>query len=181
MRSSAGRIRSAATAALALALLAGCATPSQPAAMTPAPLAVGRQHPRTVAITVTGGSATSALGASQIANTDFETALRTAIEQSRVFAALKPAAEADYVLEAALVRLDQPTWGAAMKVTLQTSWSLRRRGETAAVWDQAITRSFTASAGAAFAGATRLRLANEGAARENIEEALQQIAALELK
>lgn len=162
------------------ALLSGCATATQPAAMTPTALTVAKKHTQSVSLKVVGGSETSAAGAPKISDADFETALRAAIEQSRLFASVAGEADAGYHLDIAIVRLEQPMFGASMKVTLETNWTLRRRGENVPVWQKAITSTFTAGATSSFVGVTRVRLANEGAARTNIEDALKQISALTL-
>jgi hypothetical protein len=49
------------------------------------------------------------------------------------------------------------------------------------VWHKTITSSYTAPFSAAFVGVTRLRLAMEGAARKNIEQAIQDISQLRLE
>jgi hypothetical protein len=70
--------------------------------------------------------------------------------------------------------------GFNMTVTLETNWTLSRKSDGKVVWQKAIPSTFTAKAGEAFAGVTRLRLANEGAARTNIEQAIKEISALDL-
>jgi hypothetical protein len=158
----------------------GCATASKPTAMIP-PIAAGTLHASaaSVAVTVTGGQATSAAGMSQISNEDFATAVRAAIEQSKVFAQVSDAAS-DYQLDAYLARLQQPMFGFSMTVTLEVDWKLTRKSDHAVVWQRAIESKFTAGAGESVVGATRLRKANEGAARENISQALGLIAGLDL-
>jgi len=49
------------------------------------------------------------------------------------------------------------------------------------VWHKALTSGHTAPFSAAFVAATRLRLAMEGAARMNIEQAIQEISQLRLE
>jgi hypothetical protein len=49
-----------------------------------------------------------------------------------------------------------------------------------AVWSKNIESEYTAKPGEAFAGIKRLRLANEGAARENIRQAIAAMAAMAL-
>ena len=48
------------------------------------------------------------------------------------------------------------------------------------VWEDQTNRPFTATVGDAFAGTVRLKLANEGAIRENIKAGLERIATLTL-
>lgn len=139
----------------------------------------GQQHPASVTLNVNGGRDTSAVRASQISNQDFKTTASSMIERSRLFTqvGIDPA---DYHLEIFIARLDQPTMGFNMTVTLETNWTLTHIPENKVVWEKAIPTDYTARAGEAFAGVTRLRLANEGAARMNILEALEEIAELDL-
>lgn len=160
--------------------LAGCATPSQPAAMVAMPAGPVSQHSQSLSINVTGGSETSSAGASKISNTDFAEALRQSIVQSGLFAKISPADLADYRLDVYIVRLEQPTFGFSMTVTLETNWTLTRQSDRQIAWQKAITSTYTAKAGEAFAGVTRLRLANEGTARANIQDAIAQMSALTL-
>lgn len=161
--------------------LGGCATPSNSSAMVPKVAPAARKHPEAVGVAVTGGSATSSMGASKISDQDFAEAIRSAITQSGLFARTVEGGKGDYQLEVQIVRLDQPLFGASFTVKLEATWRLRRGADKAVLWEKAIESSFTATMGDAFVGTTRLRLANEGAARQNIEEAIKQMAGVDLK
>jgi hypothetical protein len=63
-----------------------------------------------------------------------------------------------------------------MRVRLVTSWSLRRRGELEPTWSDVIATNYAVPLPAEFFGIKRLRLANEGAARSNIEAAIVELA-----
>ena len=160
-------------------LVGGCASASKPAAMVPN-LEGQSLHTSsaTVSVQVAGGKETSSAGSPQIANADFAAAIQTAISDSKMFATVDDAGE--YQLEAYLARLEQPIFGLSMTVTLEVGWKLMRLGETRPVWQESIETVYTATSGEAFAGVTRLRKANEGAARENIARALRRIAELKL-
>jgi hypothetical protein len=160
--------------------LGGCATPSNPQAMAVPKLELAKKHTSSLSLNVTGGSETSSAGASKISNADFTTALKSSIESSELFAKLLDVGSSDYHLEVMIARLDQPMMGFNMTVTLETNWTLSRKSDGTVVWQKAIPSTFTAKAGEAFAGVTRLRLANEGAARTNIEQAIKEISALNL-
>ncbi|MDB6166533.1 MAG: hypothetical protein JWQ83_1673 [Lacunisphaera sp.] len=167
--------------ALAGLLAGGCATPAQSNAMVPTALGAITSHHGSITVNVTGGSATSAAGASQISNADFASALSQSIQQSKLFTTLLPAGPAtDYHLEVTIVRLQQPMFGLSMTATFETNWTLSSLSDKAIVWRKAITTSHTVGAGEALAGVTRLRLATEGAARDNIQNAITQISALPL-
>ncbi len=167
--------------ALAGLFLGGCATPAQSNAMVPTSLGPVTKHPESLSVSVTGGSETSAAGASQISSADFAAALSQSIQQSGLFAKIIPAGQSgDYQLQVAIVRLQQPMFGFSMTATIETSWTLTRLSDHAAIWRKAITTSHTAKAGEAFAGVTRLRLATEGAARDNIQDAITQMSVVAL-
>lgn len=132
-----------------------------------------------VAVTVVGGRKTSPAGASQIADTDFAEALIRSIRESRLFAAANEQG-ATYHLEAFISVLQQPLFGFNMTATLEVSYRLVNSKNGEVMLDKTISTSYTATTRDAFAGVTRLRLANEGAARANIEEVIQAISALKL-
>lgn len=165
-----------------LALLAGgCATASQSSAMIAAPTTAVAKHSGSISIAVTGGAETSALGASNISNADFATAIRDSITQSGLFERIAAGADiADYALTADIVRLDRPTFGASFTVHFEVTWRLTHRGDEKPIWEKSITSTFTAKMGDSLVGVKRLRLANEGAARTNIQDAVAQMSALSL-
>lgn len=168
-------------AALAAFFLAGCATDSNSANMAATPLAPVAKHAASVSVTVTGGSATSSLDTSTIGNADFAEAIKASITKSGLFARLAAdGPSADYQLEAVIVRVDQPEIGLAMTATVEVKWTLTRTSNQWVAWQKSIVSSHTTKAGEAFEGPDRLRLANEGAARGNIQDALAQIGAAEL-
>jgi Lipopolysaccharide-assembly len=141
---------------------------------------VATKHIESLSVTVTGGSETSALGASKISNEDFAEAVKNSIAQSGLFAKIVPAGQSDYQLEVQIVRLDQPMFGTSFTVNLEATWRLVHPEDQKVVWEKAITSSSTATMSDAFSGVTRLRLANEGAARNNIQDAIAQMSALSL-
>jgi hypothetical protein len=168
-------------AAVAFGLtLSGCATATQTAAMVPKTEWHVRKNPQSVAIHVGGGSATSSMGASQIANEDFARAIQQAVIESGVFAKADIANPSDYRLDVQIARLQQPLFGASFNVVLETTWRLAKQSDQSVVWEKSVTSNFTATMGDALAGVTRLRLATEGAVRNNISDAITQIGALTL-
>jgi hypothetical protein len=159
----------------------GCASPAQSNAMVPSRLGPVISHPESISVNVSGGSATTATSTSLISNPDFTAALSQSIQQSGLFASILSHGQlADYHLEVVIVRLQQPLFGFSMTATLETNWMLTRRSDQVTIWRKAITTSHTTKAGEAFAGVTRLRLATEGAARDNIQDAITQMSALTL-
>jgi len=166
--------------AILLIICAGCATGAMPEAMIAVVQMPVHQSPSTVEVLVLGGSPTSAMWKSQISDEDFAVALRQSIEQSRLFASALKDGIGNYQLQAFIAQLNQPMFGASMTVSMEVDYTLTKRQPQEVVWHKSIASSYTARFNAAFVGSTRLRLANEGAARKNIEQALQDISALKL-
>jgi hypothetical protein len=165
-----------ALAALSVALLLGCASPAQPGGMTPRlarPAAAA--PPRTVSIQTTGGTETFALGRSKISNRAFTEALADALRESGILVALADQS-ADYHLAVAIDELEQPHVAFPMKVRLTTSWKLWPRDEHEPVWRETLSTTYTEPFAEEFFGIKRLRLATEGAARQNIEQAVARLS-----
>lgn len=160
-----------------VALLAGCATPASYQGMVPASVDIAKKHNKSVSVSVSGGQETSGGGKPQISNEAFSQALTQAITTSQVFSSAVPQG-GDYQLTVAMISMQQPSFGLSFTVTLEAGWTLKR-GD-AVVWQEAIKSSFTATTSDAFAAVTRLRLATEGAAKENIKAGLSKISKLNL-
>lgn len=159
------------------ALLAGCASPANPRAMVPASVSLQKKCAGTVSVVSTGGQKTNPLWTSQVSNEDFATALRMSIERHGLFSKVIQSGTGDYRIDVRLIRLRQPMIGFNMTVQAEIEWRLTdaRTGRT--VWTETTNNSFTATVGDAFAGIARLRLANEGAIRENIKTGLEHMSA----
>lgn len=164
---------------VAASLLSGCATASKPDAMVAKPVAVTHASSSDVSVTVAGGQDTSKMGASQISDDAFAQALRDSITQSGLFKAVA-ATGGRYKLSAFIGKVDQPMMGFSMTVKMEVSYTLVDTTSGKAVWSKNIASEHTAKASEAFAGVTRLRLANEGAAKDNIEQALTEMSTLQL-
>ena len=68
-----------------------------------------------------------------------------------------------------------------MTVSMEVNYHLARTELKQVVWQRAVSSTYTAPFSEAFVGVTRLRLANEGAARKNIEQAIQEMSQLQLE
>ncbi len=160
-------------AAALAALVAGCATPSKHEAMLATPAGEVHKSRESVSVQVAGGKETSAAGTSQISDAAFAAALRESIQKSGLFAKVVEGSDSRYRLEAFIGQLSQPLFGFDMTVTMEVSYTLTEPSAQKKVWQQSVSSVHTATMGDAFAGVTRLRLANEGAARRNIEQAIE--------
>lgn len=164
---------------LALATLAtGCAQPSRKSAMV-APvssqtiLSEDSMLRKNVAIDrVSGGKETSPLWMSQVSTADFEEALRLSLKQHDMLGAT----DAPLIVEANLIKLDQPLIGLDMTVTSTVQYSVRT-ADGATAFDETIVSPYTADFSSSFLGVERLRLANEGAIRKSIADFIAAVVA----
>ena len=166
---------------VALALCTGCASGAKPEAMIAQLNLPIHKSSSDVFVFVMGGKATSAMTASQIADEDFAQALRQSIEQSGLFRQARTEGQAKYQLQAFIVQVNQPMFGASITVSMEVNYTLARVEPKQVIWQKAVFSSYTAPWNDAFAAVTRLRHANEGAARQNIERAIQDMSQLKLE
>jgi len=168
-------------AAIAVLLVAagmtGCATGAKSEAMVAEKVAVAHQSSSNVTVAVSGGQSTSGMGASQISNDDFAHALSDSITKSGLFKEVVSNG-GRYKLNAFIGKVDQPVFGFSMTVKMEVSYTLVDTQSGKTVWSKNIASEHTAKAGEAFAGVKRLRLANEGAAKANIEQVINEISAV---
>lgn len=161
-------------------MFVGCAAPTKPTAMVPAEYVPGKVQPYSVSVNVAGGQDTSALGKSNVADADLKTAIEETILKTKAFKQLVKVGGADYELSSSIMTVNQPSMGFSFTVKTDLAWKLRKVDGDKIVWRKVIQSEHTTGAGEAFAGVTRLRMATEGAIRNNIELALKDIATLEL-
>ena len=169
-------------AAIAVALLlTGCASPATVKGMRPQSLAPQNKQPYSVGVQVAGGEKTNPLWTSEISNESFAQAIREGIAESGLFRSVVTVGDGDYLLEVSLIKVNKPLVGFDMTVILTADWKLTHIATRKIVYQDTITKSYTATMGDAFAGIKRLRLAEEGAAKENITEGLNRISRLNLQ
>jgi hypothetical protein len=162
-----------ASLALAASLLGGCASGTRPEAMSTTLVVPVQKSTGDVSVTVSGGSA------SEISNDAFAQALRDSIERSGTFAKVSPS-DARYQLKAHIGRVDHPSAGVSFTVKMDVSYTVFDTQASKALWNQTIPSAHTAHFSDSVLAAARLRRAKEGAAKANIEQALTQIATLNL-
>ena len=171
----------ATAAAIGLLLaLGGCASPTTHQAMMPAKLELAQHHAQTVTVTAGGGSDTNALGKSQISDAELRLAVVESIKQTKAFSSVIEGAKGDYLLNVSIFSLTQPSFGMSFTVGIEMGWTLTKADSGAVVWREAIKSEHTATVSDAFAGVESLRLATEGAARNNVALGLAKISALSL-
>jgi len=160
----------------AVAFLGGCASGAMSKNMVPKDLTVQNKHPYSVLVKVDGGRETNAMWISRISSPEFQAAIVESLTMYGVFKTVLTEGNTDYELDATILNLQQPWIGADMTVTIETAWKLTNLKDGISVMSENLSNSYTARFGEAFVGATRLQLANEGAARENIRDALKIIS-----
>ena len=126
---------------------------------------------------VTGGLETNPLWTSEVDDAGFRAALEGSLRNNRLAAA--NAGGCRYDLEANLLGLAQPIVGFDMTVTSHVNYSVRERPSGNPYFLTTVTAPYTATFGDAFAGVTRLRLANEGSIRSNIQKFIDELLAHE--
>ena len=167
-------------ALLSLALLlVACASGAKPDSMVADRVEIAHKSSQDVSIAVSGGKETSSMGASQISDAAFAQALTQSIEKVGLFAKVS-SGPARYTLTAFIGNVDQPMVGFSLTVKMEVSYTLKDAQSGMTLWTQNIASQHTATTGDAFAAVERLRLANEGAAKENIRQAIEAMAALNL-
>ncbi|MBH0189856.1 MAG: hypothetical protein HP493_13740 [Nitrospira sp.] len=128
------------------------------------------KSPSAVVVSVTGGQATSALvGSEQITDEDFAKALRQSIEQSKLFARALREGPATYQLQVWIARINRQ-FRANWIVSMEVNYVLMRTTDQQVVWQKAVLSNYKSMVGPGF-----------GAARENIEQAIQEISQLRLE
>lgn len=157
--------------------VSGCAT--RPRAMQAKSVEIQNQQPFSVSVKADDTKEDSAFGAA-IPAERFAEAVRDSIIKYGSFRSVVTTGNGDYLLEADIVKVDAPAAGFNMTVSMGVTWKLTHVSTGKVVFQQATFKSFTATVGDAFAGAARVRMAEEGAARENIEDALDRISRLRL-
>lgn len=152
-----------------VALFWGCATPATFEGMVPTSFQTAKSHPQTVRVNVTGGQETVAVGRPQVTNSAFTQALTASITKSRTFSRVieDQSQKADYLLTVTLFSMDKRVFGRTVK--MEAGWTLRRADTETVVWQDSIISEHTDA---------DIKLATEGAARNNIAQGLRKISKL---
>jgi hypothetical protein len=147
--------------------------------MVPTTFDVQNRHNSALQLMVEGGQETSSMGKSKISDAAFLQALTDAIQLSGVFSTIASSG-GDYKLSVVILSVDQPDIGFSFTVKIATNWKLTRLSTQEVVWQDAIANTYKATMGRAFNGGTRLRIATEGAAQENIKEGIARLSRVKL-
>lgn len=157
-----------------------CASSPKLTAMIPQQITVFKSSGKTLMVEkILGGKETSQWSGSKINATDFRLALIESLKKHNIFSSLISDGIADYILSATIASQDQPLMGFNMTTNLIVAYVIKKTDTGEEIYNKKILSSYTATVGEAFVGVTRLRIANEGAARENIKLFLQDISKMQ--
>ena len=107
-------------------------------------------------------------------------ALTDSIRNSALFNRVLVREGADFILRVAIVELEQsPATGFSMTAGMEARWTLSRTDTGSLVWSDTIHSSYTVSAISSRKAVTRMKLATEGAAKENIRQGMDRISRIE--
>lgn len=156
---------------LPIAVLVGCAAPAGIEKMSVnAPIVQSINSPLKKSVTVisvTGGRETNPMWSSQVASESFQRALELSL---RNFGLSDPLLSANrYQLTADILQVSQPMLGLDMTVSANVRYSLIDATTRKEIFSKVIVGTYTAKFSDAFMGVERLKLANEGAAKTNIQ------------
>ena len=137
-------------------------------------VAVNEKLRQSVAVgSVEGGSETYRLWVSQISNENFKEALSKSLKNSGIEA--ENPDQARYVLSASIRKVDQPWFGFDMTVDTVISYILTDKASSTVLLNQEVGASHTADFTETLYGPSRLRLANEGSAKQNISKLISSL------
>ena len=165
---------------LAALALSACASPAKVENMV-ASATAGAQAPNSNLVEaacvtkVTGGEETNPLWTSEVDDASFRAALEISLRNNRLAATTSDGCR--YGIEVNMLGLAQPVIGFNMTVTSHVNYSVRERISGTPYFLTTVTAPYTATVGDAFAGITRLRLANEGSIRSNIQKFIDELLA----
>lgn len=121
---------------------------------------------------VQGGHTINPLLASEISNENFKAALTKSLQHAQLYQKLAPG---KYSLKATILRFERPIIGLNFKSNLTVNYKLYKANEEKPVFDKNISSSYVAKVSDSLIGITRLKMANEGAARENIKQLIRDL------
>jgi hypothetical protein len=156
--------------------ITGCASNAAPKQMAYIPHTMQKPHNRAFANNITlgsigGGKETNPLWESKVNNSGLKDALEESLQNANLYASSD---KAKYTLNATLNKLDQPIMGLDMTVKSDIHYSLINNNTKQVMYDKNIASSYTASWKTLY-GVARLKEANEGAIRTNIEKLMNDL------
>lgn len=124
---------------------------------------------------VSGGQETNPAWTSEISSDAFGGALKASLMEQGLFSET-----GRYQLSAKMLKVDQPVFGLDLTVTTHVKYTLTDISDGSVLLEETIVAPHTATISDAFAAVKRLRIANEGAGKKNIEGILDKLAELNI-
>lgn len=124
---------------------------------------------------VSGGDKTNPLWTSEISNEAFSEAVKQSLSNQGLFSE-----SGKYQLNVNLINVDQPLFGLDLKVTTYVKYVLTDTINNSIILDETIVADHTATIDDTFLAIKRLRLANEGSGKKNIEGLLKKLSELKI-
>lgn len=139
------------------------------------PPAAERHKVGQVSLTVTGAFA-------GISTEYFEQTATDAIAASGLLSSTDRGNNTQYVLEIRIIKVSAPSFSTRMEVSMNAIWELHSTADKTVLLHKNIHSTYTGGAfEGGLIGANRVRVATEGAARENIRIGLEELASLKLQ
>ena len=162
-----------------LMLMGGCSTPAHFQNMTytqPLDNSFDTKLSEQVEIVaVQGGTKTNPLWVSQISNEDFQKALEISLSSQGLLAD-----NGQFNLKVTLLEVKQPMFGINLQVSTQVNYTIVDTNKGEIVFNQVIDAAHTATFSDSLVAATRLKMANEGAGKNNIKTFLERLSNLSI-
>jgi hypothetical protein len=158
--------------------LNSCASPTRVEQMTITAQEATKHRPATVLSNkilvnnVSGGENTNVFWTSEIGNTEFKKALEISLSTAKLLATGE---EGKYSLNTKLLKVDQPKVGLDLTVTIAVQYKLVRLLDGKELFNETITSPYTATQSDSFLASDRLKLANEGAVRNNLTQLINSL------
>jgi hypothetical protein len=125
---------------------------------------------------VEGGDETNPLWTSEIESEGFKSALVESLKAAGLLSAEENAA--GYQLSVKILAVDQPVFGFDMTVSAEVEYKLASMTTGEVVFNETLKSEYTATMDDAFYGPERLKIANEGAVKQNIKMLLEELSVL---
>lgn len=167
-------------AMLAIISLAGCASPAGRESMSLPSFTTNKQFNKTVSVFVSGGSDTGAMESTNVSDEEFQAAIEDAINKSKLFKEIT-SSNPDLNLEVSISSLSKPSFGFTFEVSMEAGWILSRKSDKSILMKKSIKSSGKATTSDAIVAVTRIRIAVERAAQNNISQGLSAISEIDYK
>lgn len=157
-----------------IVLLSGCASKVTSDAIVVDNVQIINKHKKNIAINAQSDG-------SDITDEELIKAIEKSIISNNLFTEIINAKNANYLLDVAIINIEKPSFGLTFTVNMEATWSLKDSLSNEFIMRKSIKSSHTATFEDAFAAMKRLKLAVEGAIRENIRLGILEISKIEPK